>query len=89
MPVMPNVHYDYWPDEDVLYVAWGEEPSTHGAELPPSFILRFSDRNELVGVTVYDVSRAFTVSSADEIPALLPGMMAQVLANYARHAERI
>lgn len=84
---IPPFRFDYYPDDDMLSVAWSDEPSTHGAELPPSTILRFTDRNELVGVTVYDLSRAFPVKSAEEIPDLLPGMMAQILAEYARHAE--
>lgn len=53
----PAAAIAYSPADDALYVKWGSEPATHGLELTPCVILRFTDGNELVGITIYDLTR--------------------------------
>lgn len=62
MPVLDRLRFEsaYDPDADVLYVTWGDAPTTHGVEVQPGVIARLTDTDQFEGLTVYDVTRYFS-----------------------------
>lgn len=61
MPVLDPLRFEsaYDPAADVLYIVWGDDPTTHGVEVQPGVIMRLTDQDQFEGLTVYDVTRYF------------------------------
>jgi len=77
-----DIFYDQ--GADTLYISWGS--SNHGVEVRPSTILRFSRDESLVGVTIYDVTRAFDFDPRRDAREQAAPILARVLTRVATSA---
>lgn len=75
---------EYDADADVLYVLWGETPTTHGIEIRPGVVLRLTDDDEALGATFYDVTRYFPFNPTEDLIRQSAALLARVLAERAR-----
>lgn len=72
---------DYDAETDVLYLQWGDGPTTHGLEVRPGVVFRLSDDDRIEGLTLYDVSRRFPFNPSHDLLLQSAALAAMVLAD--------
>jgi uncharacterized protein YuzE len=79
----PALRYHYNGNDDVLYVSWSPESTTHGQEFGSNVILRLNDQRRVLGVTVYDVRRRFDFNPQADLLPQVSALAASILSDYA------
>ncbi len=57
--------FEYYPDNDMLFIKLGNGTSTESEEIAPGVVLDFDDLNHLLGVEIEDASKLIDLSKLE------------------------
>ncbi|MEW5961698.1 MAG: DUF2283 domain-containing protein [Chloroflexota bacterium] len=61
--------FQYYPDNDMLYIEFVKGVSTESEEVSPGIVLDFDENNQVIGIEIEDASKFIDLSSL-EVSAL-------------------
>jgi len=57
--------FQYYPDDDVLYIEFTDGTSTESEEVAPGIVLDFDERGRVVGMEIEDAGRQVDLSKLE------------------------
>jgi len=57
--------FEYYPDDDMLYIRFNIGKSTESEEISPGIVLDYNSENQLLGVEIEDASKIMDLSQLE------------------------